>query len=238
MNHTSDYQSSFYKASSQAYEWAVNVAAGEVKLDLVQYAKIIHDKAMNGDTNYPFIEEFVKYSTDGDVGRFVIPHQALFNYGITLTKKSSRVLDRLKVCGLKENTDWICETLKNTRGNKVHTYYLTPYAFTTLLSRARIYKKHPVPDGYYPAYFQFIAYVILPTYEVYRTTYNKLYLYESSEREPEDRSQDTGLKINYEVEIQKRDKEIADMKLEYEAKIADLQHLIADLKKAIHTLSA
>lgn len=109
---------------------------------------------------FEFMKKFLEWSLIENKNMFIIPHQMLYEYGITKDDQSCRAKERIDTLELVESEDYTLTKFRernNGRGsNEKHQYDFTPYAFKLMLMSATKHKTHEVDVGIYRKYYLFL----------------------------------------------------------------------------------
>ena len=106
------------------------------------------------ESNFDFMEKFLEWSLAENKNKFIVPHEMLYEYGVTIDNQSFRVKEKIDTLYLIEGVDYqltkFREQSETSRGPKTKNKYLfTPYSFKLMLMSATKHKKHTVDVSIY-----------------------------------------------------------------------------------------
>ena len=117
------------------------------------------------DQDISFMDYFLELSQEENQGQFIVHHEKLFEYGVTVSAKSSDVKDRLDAHCMADNEDYLLRKFPQQKktgsgGSNKITYMLTPECFKTILIGATKHKKHTTDVLKYRKYYLFLEAVV------------------------------------------------------------------------------
>ncbi len=132
----------------------------DLKEFMMKVKAIIHP-----EMDMSFMDYFLELSKEENDGQFIVHHDRMIKYGVTINTRCTDVRDRLKSLGCIESEDYQLRKFpklsENSRGTKyVHVYMLTPKAFKKCLMRATKHKTHTTNVEIYADYYLFLEKVI------------------------------------------------------------------------------
>lgn len=139
----------------QAKAKAIKFGSDLIEISLEEFLKDMHSSYFN-DVDISFMKKFLSfYETENE---YPVEHSALIEYGVmTCEDDSSKVKEKLKNLGLKENVDYrvsIEERFGVSRGKSNRkVYYLSQQSFKLCLARAQRRPGQAVDPVMYAKYF-------------------------------------------------------------------------------------
>ncbi len=111
------------------------------------------------DLDLTFMDYFLELSKRENRGQFIVHHEKLFEYGITIDAQSGNVKKRIDAFELVEGVDF---TLRKVSERKVikNVYHFTPSAFKKILLAARPHARHEINVDRYRDYYLFLEEVV------------------------------------------------------------------------------
>ena len=109
------------------------------------------------DQDISFMDYFLELSKIENECQFIVHHDKLFEYGVTVSNRSSDIKDRLDASNMIENEDFnlrkFPQVKKSTKGPAPKVYMLTPECFKTILIGANKHKSHTTDVLKYRKYY-------------------------------------------------------------------------------------
>jgi hypothetical protein len=154
---------------TEQQEFIKSLVDSKTKITLKDFFKTIHSK-FYPKQDISFMEYFLKLTENE--GEFIVHHEKLVEYGITSSKRSSDVKEKLDALGLVEDEEYNLRDVPQVRKNRgtvvKKVYMLTPEAFKKCLMRAQRRPKQTVDPVVYCDYYLLLE----KTYKLY-TDYEK-----------------------------------------------------------------
>jgi hypothetical protein len=154
---------------TEQQEFIKSLVDSKTKITLKDFFKTIHSK-FYPKQDISFMEYFLKLTENE--GEFIVHHEKLVEYGITSSKRSSDVKEKLDALGLVEDEEYNLRDVPQVRKNRgtvvKKVYMLTPEAFKKCLMRAQRRPNQTVDPVVYCDYYLLLE----KTYKLY-TDYEK-----------------------------------------------------------------
>ncbi len=116
------------------------------------------------DLDLTFMDYFLQLSKRENRNKFIVHHDKLFEYGITITTESSKVKQRIDLLELVESVDYrlakVSEPVKQGGVVTKNVYHFTPSAFKKILLAARPHARHEINVDRYRDYYLFLEEVV------------------------------------------------------------------------------
>ncbi len=116
------------------------------------------------DLDLTFMDYFLELSKRENRGQFIVHHEKLFEYGITIDAQSSRAKEKVDVLKFVKDVDYrltkVREPVKQGGVVTKNVYHFTPLAFKKILLAARPHARHEINVDRYRDYYLFLEEVV------------------------------------------------------------------------------
>jgi hypothetical protein len=123
-----------------------------------------YHECFESDLDLDFMDYFLELSKRENRNQFVVHHEKLFEYGITIDNESSNVRKRINALQLVKDIDYrlgkVSEPVAQGGYSTKNVYHFTPRAFKKILLSARPHARHEINVDRYREYYLFLEEVV------------------------------------------------------------------------------
>jgi hypothetical protein len=142
----------------------INREIANVEMAPMKEFMMRYHECFESDLDLDFMDYFLELSKRENRNQFVVHHEKLFEYGITIDKESRRVKERIDSLGLGNDIDYrltkVREPVAQGGYSTKNVYHFTPRAFKKILLSARPHARHEINVDRYREYYLFLEEVI------------------------------------------------------------------------------
>jgi hypothetical protein len=138
----------------------INREIANVEMAPMKEFMMRYHECFESDLDLDFMDYFLELSKRENRNQFVVHHEKLFEYGITIDDQSDSSKKRIIALGLVRDVDFSETFLKSQGGRPSKVYHFTPRAFKKILLSARPHARHEINVDRYREYYLFLEEVI------------------------------------------------------------------------------
>jgi hypothetical protein len=134
-----------------------------------------YQESFEPDLDLEFMDYFLELSKRENRDQFIVHHDKLFEYGITVDNESSNTRKRIIALGLVEDIDYLLGKVSEQLPSGAKTkniYHFTPRVFKKILLSARPHARHEINVERYRDYYLFLEEVV-GYYNEYQVMYEQ-----------------------------------------------------------------